>query len=481
MTGLYSEDDVSRLVRKAEQRGRDANVNHTGLNHNGVNHNGSHGPIPTEQVAEALADRTAVAGGPQLPDEVWTGWFSHWRSWVEPSSDMPLEAIYAGGMTALGIALGRNVAVYGGRNLFANSYGLIVGPPGRTRKSTLIDRLKKVVNTAFVGDDGSPFLRITGTAASGPGLLEGFCGPPDEGGLLRGIPGLRLLLTIDEFSALLLRLQQPATSSIREELMELYYGNPRDNPTRQRPILVEEPHLSVLGVSTPGSLEQRLLDSDLRTGFVPRFFVYYVNLRPVIPLPPQPDEERLRDVVHELQDIAQFSLQLRPKLASVPLSEAAHRTYEEAFQEFHRAGEDMPELAQYMVERVGEKVLTAALVYAMCAKHDQIEVDDLVPAIALGRHQLQVAPLIAGGAALPILSREQQRVLDALREVHPKWVTPSAVHEFVGGRMKAEGVLATLDSLVALRRVEERDPDDPEVEEYRRPGRPPRGYYRWLS
>src|SRR2546421_12531748 len=89
---------------------------------------------------------------PSLPAHVWTGWLEEFRQWVTPPPDACEESIYAAGLLALSCAIGRTVSINYAGALYSNLYVAIVGETGLARKSTMLDRVRAVLQEAFTED-----------------------------------------------------------------------------------------------------------------------------------------------------------------------------------------------------------------------------------------------------------------------------------------------------------------------------------------
>lgn len=390
---------------------------------------------------------------PALPEGVWTGWLQDFRRWVEPTTDGALEGIFAVGSTVLGLALGRLVSVYYGRQTFGNLYVLLIGETGTARKTTLMGRGRDLLQRAFPED----FLRVTRSVGSGEGLLELFCreGDPGQG---RGantsfaaIPGQRVLLDEPELTNLLVKIGRSGTANLQEILLALYDGEDFTPRTRSRPITVRSPSLSIITATTPQNLETRLDYVHIESGLIPRFATFVGTPRAPKAYPEPPDEAQATQLTIELQNI----FRLAQGMASsgpfdLMLTPGSRALWDDLFNHYTSLQRITPGSAAHILVRIPLQTMKFALLYAMQAGHAAIEQKDLERASLVGEYLSRTALLVSQGVMKVPIARVEDKILEALGQAGGTGLPASRIHQIVGGRVDATTLHRALDSLVQL-------------------------------
>jgi hypothetical protein len=409
-------------------------------------------PIGPQDPPLAMADlREEGLGTPSagLDAGVWRGFFGRFRDWVIPTTDGAEETIFAGASVALGLALGRTVAVSYGRPLYPNVFALVVGPSGSVRKTTVLSRAVAVLNRAFTSD----FLRITKSLGSAEGLLELFC--DDQGDALEAIPGQRVLLSESEFTNILTKMGRSGTANILDVLISLFDGDDVTPRTRHRPISVRQPFLSMLASTTPENLQGRLDPRFIDSGFLPRCSIFWATAREPIAYPELPNEVGLEALATQLQERAKVT-----DNRTLVLAAAARDLWRDLYARYAGTERRMIGSPARMLTRIPEQVLRFALLYAVDADHGTIERDDLETAALIGAYFVATAgvlPALEGRSAVEDVER---RVLAALKTAQA-WAPVSRIHRLVSGRIDAQRLRQILDALVALELVERRTQEIP--------------------
>lgn len=391
---------------------------------------------------------------PILPDDVWCGWLARYRDWVEPTTDGAMEAIFAGGSQAVGIAIGREVAVQYGRETYGNLYLNLVGKTGVPRKTTIVSRQLRVLERAFTAD----FLVVTRSVGSGEGLLELFMNeepdPKKKGGLV-AIPRRRVLLDEPEFTGLLKKTRRSGTANLVEILLGLFDGDDFTPRTRARPLRVIEPFFNVITTTTPENLEMNLLEEDILSGLIPRFANFWCTPRPANAYPDAPDPALETSLAADLVDIFKHAQALAKVTPVVTLSAPARREWESSYRAFTDIQREAPSAAAAIMTRVPLYTMKFALNYMVLTGHSQVETDDLARATLVGAYLMETAQMVPFMARKSRVARVEAKVVESLKVAHGQWLTTSQLHQLVGGRIKAEELRRSLEALARLGVIEE--------------------------
>jgi hypothetical protein len=395
-----------------------------------------------------ISTSTLSQTAPILPSDVWVGWLDQFRSWVEPTTDAALEGVFAVASIQLAIAVGRQVAINFGRPIYSNLYCSLIGQTSVPRKTTILSRGNDIIKASF----SKEFINVSRSIGSGEGLLELFCREtkdPKNGKItLEPIPGQRVLLDEPELCNLLKKAGRPGTSNITEILLTLYDGDDLSPRTRNRSIRVENPFFCLVTSTTPENLELSLTEVDIQSGLMPRFGIFYCNPREPMAYPPLPDESELKSLVTELQDITKHAADIRSRL--LVLSHSARTEWEHTFKDLTTLTRTQQGLTSAMMARIPAMTMKWALLYTLQAGRGEVNSEDLARASLVGTYFMETSRLIPNLVQKSTIARIETKIVETLRKIQGKYLTANEIHHLVSGRIKADDLRRSLDSLVKL-------------------------------
>lgn len=233
-------------------------------------------------------------------------------------TDAPKEFIEAAGLVGVSVATqgvrGRLKPFPNG--LSTNLYTILIGPTTRSRKSTVQGFLKDLTHQAF------PFSRLPDKET-----------PERFTQSLADRSGNATLWTPDELGISLAEMYARDFMGGLEGVLLTVYGG--DDYTYQRssgtPVAIRNPHLSILGASTPEALA-RSGTSALTSGLLPRFSIVYPELGPPVPVG-EGDADLVEDrkaLIAELRALQEFS-QANPEVHFDPMALAVLNEKEAVF------------------------------------------------------------------------------------------------------------------------------------------------------
>ena len=400
----------------------------------------------------ALATRKSL---PELPTGVWVGWIDEFRRWVEPTTDAASEGIFAVASLHVALAIGRLVSIHYGRPMQANLFELLIGGTGVPRKSTILSRGRDVLKSAFTDD----FVRVAGSIGSGEGLLEVFCNESIDAKTkrvsLEPVPNQRVLLEEPEFCNLLKKAKRLGTANIVEILLSLFDGDDLSPRTRAKPIRVMTPYFCLVSSTTPENLETTLADVDIESGLIPRFASFYCTPKEPMAYPPRPDPLTLSRLGKGLQDIRNHAASVAMHNSIIALSPGAVKQWEQTYADLTHAMHQEQGGAAAIMVRVPAMVMKWALIYAMQAGHAEITEEDLAQATLVGTYLAETASLIPGRVQKSQSARVEAKILETLRRMPDQWLSANSIHRMVSGRIKADELRRSLDSLCKLGVIQE--------------------------
>lgn len=188
------------------------------------------------------------------------GWLGNYVEYARKMTDAPLAFHVAGGLAAMAGAIGSNVYWKGGggREQWPNLYVLLLAPSGVFRKSTSVDLptypLGNAVPGVILDREFSPEQFIRNLAAHPTSVLKE-----------------------SEFGSLLERMKSSYMQGMKQRLTDLfdcqdtYDRTLRGAEGRGERISIVKPALTILAASTLDWLVESLTETDMRSGFMPRF------------------------------------------------------------------------------------------------------------------------------------------------------------------------------------------------------------------
>lgn len=227
------------------------------------------------------------------------GFIGHYLRYARGVTDAPLASHVAAALGILGAAVGSRLTWTGGggHEQWPNLYLLIIAPSGIYRKSTSIDLGASLLTEACPGS-------VMDREFSRERFIRNLAEHPSS------------LLKEAEFSSLLARMDSAYMNGTKPLFTELYdcmesydrhiQGSGDSKSDRVR---ILRPSLSILAASTADWLVSSLTETDLRSGFLPRFLFFPGNEREPEPVGgywATPDPADRRELVGALKLISQI-------------------------------------------------------------------------------------------------------------------------------------------------------------------------------
>lgn len=188
------------------------------------------------------------------------GWLGTYVQYARTLTDAPIAFHVAGGLAAMAGAIGSNVYWYGGghREQWPNLYVLLLAPSGVFRKSTSVDLPTYPLGNAVPGI-------ILDREFSPEQFIRNLADHPTS------------VLKESEFGSLLERMKSSYMQGMKQRLTDLfdcqdsYERTIRGASGAGERIRIIRPALTILAASTLDWLVESLTETDMRSGFMPRF------------------------------------------------------------------------------------------------------------------------------------------------------------------------------------------------------------------
>ena len=228
-------------------------------------------------VAESETAATVAAEAKAYSFEVSTAadpehLLSRYIGWASSLTDSPVEYHELSGITLLSMALHSVKAILGPHpdGLQANLYGLVIGDPGKSRKTTATGFARRIAED-FLPD----------STVSNWHSPEGFVQELAEQS------HKPVLLSIDEFAGYADKLHhQKYLAGQMGLLLSAYTGEPlkyrrsKKGDGQEHEFVADDVGLNILACCTPGALFGNLTLADVQSGLLPRFAVAWPEGKP---------------------------------------------------------------------------------------------------------------------------------------------------------------------------------------------------------
>lgn len=208
---------------------------------------------------------------------------------------------------------------------------------------------------------------------------------------------LRTLVNEPEFASVLNNTHRQG-NNLSAVLRNAWDSEPLNVLTRNNPIKADGFHISVLGHITPTELVKLLNQTELSNGFANRFIWVYVERENVLAMSKPFEEERLKDLAHDLRDTFEFMHK-----GEMRMNEAAIKRWTQVYEGLT----SYPDTIEgTLLQRGAPQVMRLALIYALMDKAEIISVDHLNAALSLWNYAEQSVNYIFGSTEVdPKLSK----------------------------------------------------------------------------
>jgi hypothetical protein len=368
-----------------------------------------------------------------LREEAYYGIAGKITKLIEPSTEADPVGVLAQLLIAAGSAVGHgpHFLVDGARH-HANLFAVLVGPTGRGRKGTSLNRVMEAMSVAQPAWLGC----VHSGLATGQGLAYFVRDANPE----TGDPGAdekRLFATEEEF-AKVLALMKAKESTLSMMIRLAWDGRPLENLTRtdSARYRATNHHVSIIAHSTLRDLAKYLTDVELFNGFANRFV--WLLVRRARSLPHGGNLHGLEPLAQELGQAILTASTFGPMSRSVKANELWESLYDEL-------GLSFPVDRAEVVERVAAQVLRLSMVYALLDGTATIQAEHLRAALALWDYSEESARIIFTQEVPDPLA---DKVLEKLRQAGQAGLNRKQLHAAFDNHLEAKKLI---DALAKLR------------------------------
>lgn len=363
--------------------------------------------------ADSYDDECPVA----FPASCWRGPVEAYRSAWSETTEAPDEYLWPAYMLAAGLMVGRSA--YKGHELghrtYPNLYAVLVGPSGKSRKTTAYSTCRRIVHRC---DESVVFCDGVSSGAALVEFLapsEAETGPDGRLTMIRRAARTRGLLSAGEVSSLLLKGRQDGSRDVIPRLVEAYdCPETLENRTRSKPVRAEEPFLSFFGGTTPEWFRRDLAIDDVRGGLAGRICYFLGKRKPAIPDQPPPNAVALRVAERALLTIRDAHATDR----AYEFTPAARSLWEDWYRaEYGRAYEN-PILGA-VAARLHTNATKIALLFAVLDGAASIDAEHVAAATDFANYQRDVQRAIFTAFGESDRAALERRVVETIRRRGP--------------------------------------------------------------
>jgi len=382
------------------------------------------------------------SGPPGLPDRAYHGLAGEFVRAMEPYSEANPASILVQLLVAFGNAVGRGPNFVAGADThYTNNNAVIVGQTANARKGMSMGFVRELLARA---DPDWAEKRVLGGLASGEGLIAA---------LQKSGNDKRLLAFESEFSRVL-KTAERSGNTLSDIIRQAWDGSNLNVMTRQNPLFVNDPHVSVVGHITMDELISLMPDISALNGFANRFLWVYADRYQYLPEGEPPADFLMTYYADELRN----SLSFGGRTGMMHRDARANALWNQVYEKLSAGRSGMIGAA---TARAEAHTMRLACVYALLDQSGQVQVDHLVAALAVWCYCEASARLIFGGTpGDPVTSR----ILALLRR-SPDGMTRTELSNAFSHNRTAREIDAALKGLESQRQIEA-------IKETRERGRP---------
>lgn len=246
-----------------------------------------------------------------------------------------------------------------------------------------------------------------------------------------GVDDKRLLVIESEFGSVL-KAAERSGNTITAVLRQAWDGTNLRTLTRNSPLRVTGPHVSILGHITAEELHRLLSDTDAANGFGNRFMWICVSRSKLLPDGGDPDPTMIAQLGSHLYDV----LNHRCLAGLVTRTPAANRMWRDVYASLSSGAAG---LYGAITGRAEVQVLRMAMIYAALDGSEQIDTAHLLAALAVWDYADQSARHLFGTGTGNAMADD---ILAALRERGP--LDRTAIRQLTGNAVPAGDIESAL-------------------------------------
>jgi hypothetical protein len=326
-----------------------------------------------------------------------------------------------------------------------NLYAVLVGSSSKSRKGTSGSRARSIFTRA---DESWTNDRIKGGLSSGEGFIDPIRDEVKRWNVKEkqfevidpGVADKRLMVVEAEFAGALAAMERTG-NTLSSMVRKAWDGHDLATMTRNSPLKVTGPHISIVGHITEDELRAGLTRTDAANGFANRFLFARVRRAQLLPHGGNLDAAAIESLGVRIRKAVEYA----SKAGRMKMTPAARAKWEAVYPALSA---EQPGLLGAVTARAEAQAIGLALVYALldCAEH--IDVVHLRAALAMWEYCEASASRIFGSLLGDPVADE---IRLALQQAGSDGMTRTAIRDFFGRHRSGDRIGAALALLTARR------------------------------
>jgi hypothetical protein len=274
-----------------------------------------------------------------------------------------------------------------------NLYLMLVGQTARSRKGTSFGHIECLLAAC---DPDWTKQRIQSGLSSGEGLIAAIA---DEHLNESGSHDSRLLFFEDEFASVL-RVMSRYGNTLSTTLRHAWDSRPLQVLTKESPMRVTTPHISLIGHITQEDLSRYMPETDIRNGMGNRVLWCCARRSKLLPNGGHVPKKDFRRLVRAIRDAVDFGKSTK----QTSLSSKAQVLWEK---EYPILTADIEGLVGAVTSRAEAQVRRLATVYALMDRSGQVKLQHLRAALEAWRFCRDSAQFVFGDRSVPLTTEDK--------------------------------------------------------------------------
>lgn len=371
----------------------------------------------------------------QINDQAFWGLSGQIVRAIQPHSEADPMALLVQLITAFGNAIGRNPHFMAEADEHhSNLFVVCVGDSAKARKGSswgYIERLMAVADPGWIQNCVKTGL------ASGEGLIWHLRDDRAGDYNFSGVPsGDKRLLSIEPEFASILKVIRREGNILSPILRSAWDGKTLQSLTKNEPIKVSRPHISVVAHITKLELLNYVNHIEVANGLLNRFLFFYVQRSKCLPEGGNLPAEDLELMGQELKASIEFA-------SKQGLLQRDILTKELWKYKYPKLSEGMPGVTGSLSARSEAQVMRLSLVLSLLNRKDHIEIDCMNAAFALHEYSKRSLDYIFGRQLGNLLA---DQILEYL-ESEPQGLTRTQINQRLSRNYQKTSLQSALDLL----------------------------------
>lgn len=386
-------------------------------------------------------EETEATPWPTLKPQALHGLAGDIVSAILPETEADQVALLLNVLTYFGNAAGRAPhALVGSKRHGLNLYTVYVGATAKGRKGTSMSEVDDLFQRV---DPLWHAMCLKSGLASGEGLKYHIRDASEKKGkdgspLDEGVTDKRVLPIESEFAGVL-KVASREGNTLSPVLRQGWDGDKLLNLTKNDPIQVKDPHVSLIGHITQAELRRYLTETEMGNGFGNR--ILWACVRRSKELPDGGGIPSYGTMIPQLKGALDFA---RGCTQPIRRDEQARAIWHKVY---GKLSDGKPGLLGALTSRAEAQALRLSAVYAAMDASGVVRAEHLLAGLAVWAYCFDSARFLFGDATGDPVA---DRILTSLKSAGPDGLSLSDINDIFGGHQKAGRIHAALNELEEL-------------------------------